>query len=131
LPVTHAIAEPVILAIMTMFVAGHRSSQAEGAAPLAISGEPRVAVGTDVFYAFTPSVARSGARPLRFSIRNKPAWASFGRRHGTLYGVPHAAQAGTYSNIVISVSDGHTTVRLPAFSIEVGPALACAATSPR
>jgi hypothetical protein len=39
--------------------------------------------------------------------------------NGSLVGTPTDAQAGTYSNIVIRVSDGHVTTSLPAFSIVV------------
>jgi hypothetical protein len=80
-----------------------------------------------VFYAFTPTVTQRSDRALTFSIENKPAWASFGLRRGTLYGTPAMAQAGTYSNIRITVSDGLRSVTLPAFSITVSPPAAVVA----
>ena len=52
---------------------------------------------------------------LAFSIQNRPSWATFSTTTGRLSGTPSAA--GTTSNIVISVSDGTTSVSLPAFSI--------------
>jgi hypothetical protein len=57
--------------------------------------------------------------PLSVSISNCPTWANFSTSSGTLSGTPTAAQVGTYANIVITVSDGTTSVALPAFSITV------------
>ena len=74
-----------------------------------------------MFYNFSPTVVRTGAAHsnLTFSIENKPVWASFGRRHGTLYGVPHPSDAGTYSNIRITATDGDIVADLQAFTLEV------------
>ena len=115
---TEATAQPILVAIISLLTAGHRAP-AEGPT-LSISGGATSSAMPEAFYAFTPNVAQTGDRPLKFTILNKPAWASFGMKHGTLYGVPQAMHAGTYSNIIISVSDGIRTVRLPAFSITVG-----------
>jgi hypothetical protein len=79
-------------------------------ASLAIAGNP---------YAFQPSAHDAEGQPLSFSVKNKPAWASFSIATGSLYGAPSAAQAGTYGNIEISVSNGTSTATLPAFSITV------------
>ncbi|MET0986337.1 MAG: putative Ig domain-containing protein [Steroidobacteraceae bacterium] len=70
-------------------------------------------------YAFRPTVSDPNGDPLSFSIANKPAWASFSTSTGLLSGTPVSSQAGTYSNIVISVSDGTASASLPAFSISV------------
>jgi hypothetical protein len=56
---------------------------------------------------------------LTFSIQNRPAWATFSPTTGRLTGTPTTRQVGTYSNIVISVSDGKVTRSLSAFSIVV------------
>lgn len=57
---------------------------------------------------------------MAFGIANKPAWASFNTTTGRLSGMPTAADVGTSSNIVISVSDGKGgDATLPAFSITV------------
>ncbi len=56
---------------------------------------------------------------LTYSIQNKPAWASFDSGSGTLSGTPDAASVGTYSNIVISASNGSASASLSAFSITV------------
>ena len=74
-------------------------------------------VGTP--YSFQPTASDPDGNPLTFSISGQPAWASFSSTTGRLSGTPAAADVGTYSNIVISVSDGSTQVALPAFSITV------------
>jgi Fibronectin type III domain len=48
-----------------------------------------------------------------------PAWATFSIATGQLSGTPAATDVGTYSGIVISVSDGVSSAALPAFSIAV------------
>jgi len=108
----------VILAILGASSMTHDSTQPTR---LTLSGEPARIARPAVFYAFSPSVARSGVADsnVTFSIENKPAWASFGRRHGTLYGVPHANDAGTYPNIRITATDGNLVANLQAFTLEV------------
>jgi hypothetical protein len=131
MPAPETAAQPIIVAIMTLLTAGHRSPS-DGPS-LSISGGATPTVLPAEFYSFTPSVAQNSGRSLHFSIKNKPAWASFGKKHGTLYGTPSAANTGTYSNILISVSDGNKTVTLPPFSITVGPVVSeqsLAAASP-
>jgi hypothetical protein len=98
------------------------SARSSSPAPtLTLSGEPSPIAQPSVFYNFSPTVVRTGAADsnLVFSIENKPAWASFGRRHGTLYGVPHPSDAGTYSNIRITATDGNIVADLRAFALEV------------
>jgi hypothetical protein len=55
-------------------------------------------------------------------VQGKPTWLSFSTATGRLSGTPIAANAGSYSGIVISVSDGTLTASLPAFSITVNQA---------
>jgi hypothetical protein len=86
---------------------------------LSISGTPPSAVNVGSLYNFTPTVSNPGGGTLTFSIQNKPAWASFNGANGQLTGTPAAASAGTYSNIIISVSDGTNNAALPGFSIAV------------
>ena len=91
---------------------------ATSAAPLAISGKPPGTITDGSEYLFTPNVtdAHSG-RTLRFSISNKPAWAYFNTRSGTLNGWPR--NTGAFSGILISVSDGISSARLPPFTVTV------------
>jgi len=51
-----------------------------------------------------------------------PPWATFSIATGQLSGTPAATDVGTYSGIVISVSDGLSSSALPAFSITVAVA---------
>jgi putative Ig domain-containing protein len=127
-PLPSSLTQPVFLAILGIGSAGHHGA---GNAPaLQIAGKAVTNVASSAFYAFTPTVTQAAAdHPLKFSIENKPAWASFGLRRGTLYGTPLAAHTGTYSNIRITVSDGAHSVTLPAFSITVAAPAAAASTN--
>ncbi len=87
--------------------------------PPVIYGTPPTSVAVGQTYGFTPTALDPdpAGGVLKFSIANKPAWATFSRRKGRLSGTPTAA--ATHSNIVISVSDGAATATLAAFSITV------------
>ncbi|HEY0684288.1 MAG TPA: putative Ig domain-containing protein [Steroidobacter sp.] len=88
----------------------------------AIAGTPPGSVMVDQPYSFQPVADDVDGDPLRFSISNRPSWAAFSTSTGRLSGTPGTANIATYSNIVISVSDGVLTRSLPAFSIQVrGP----------
>ncbi|HEU4618757.1 MAG TPA: putative Ig domain-containing protein [Gammaproteobacteria bacterium] len=84
-----------------------------------ISGTPATSVGAGTAYSFTPTASDANGDTLTFSIQNKPSWATFGTSTGKLSGTPSAANVGTYSNIVISVSDGKATAALASFAITV------------
>jgi hypothetical protein len=84
-----------------------------------ISGTPPVSVNVGAAYGFRPTAADANGDVLAFSIANKPAWATFSTTTGLLSGTPLSTQAGTYSNIVISVSDGTASASLAPFSIAV------------
>jgi hypothetical protein len=88
-------------------------------APPTISGVAASSVTATSLYTFTPAANDANGDTLAFQIQNRPAWATFSTVNGRLSGTPTVAQAGTYSNIVIRVSDGTATVDLPAFSITV------------
>jgi hypothetical protein len=70
-------------------------------------------------YLFRPSASDADGDSLTFSIRNKPAWASFDAATGQLDGIPQLGDTGTYEGIEIAVSDGTATASLPRFSIAV------------
>ena len=91
---------------------------ASNAAPV-ISGSPATSVAAGQPYNFQPSATDADGDVLTFSIQNRPAWATFSPTTGRLSGTPTSSQAGTYSNIVISVSDGKVSRSLSAFSITV------------
>lgn len=84
-----------------------------------LSGAPSTSATVGTAYSFTPTAKDANGDALGFSISNKPAWATFSTSTGKLSGTPWTANIGTYSNIVIKVSDGKTTTSLPAFAITV------------
>jgi hypothetical protein len=84
-----------------------------------ISGTPATTVQVGKAYSFTPSGADADQDSLSYSISNKPTWATFSIATGQLSGTPTAQQVGTYSGIVIKVSDGKTSTSLRTFSIQV------------
>jgi len=94
---------------------------------LSISGAPATSVTAGQTYSFIPRASDSFGRALVFAVANKPAWAVFSTSTGQLSGTPSASSVGTYSNVIIAVSDGLKSTTLPAFSVQV---LAGAAGSP-
>ncbi len=87
--------------------------------PPTITGTPATTIQAGSRYAFQPSATGPSGMTLTFSVTGLPAWASFNSNTGAISGTPSNAQAGTYSNIVVSVSDGAMSASLPAFSIVV------------
>lgn len=93
-----------------------------------IGGTPSSSVTAGTAYNFQPTASDPNGDTLRFSIQNMPSWATFSTSTGRLSGTPSAANAGTYSNIVISVTDGTATRSLPAFAITVTQSSTTSAT---
>jgi Putative Ig domain len=87
-----------------------------------ISGTPLTSVTVGSSYKFQPTASDSAGKTLSFSVSNKPSWATFSIANGLLSGTPTSAQTGTYSNIVVSASDGTSKSALPAFAIKVATA---------
>jgi hypothetical protein len=87
--------------------------------PPTIWGVPPASVAAGTLYSFKPSASDPENNPLTFTISGLPTWATFDTRTGTLSGTPSAGQAGKYSSLVISVSDGKATAALAPFSIDV------------
>ena len=87
--------------------------------PPTIGGNPATSVNVGSAYSFTPTASDPEGQPLTFSIQNQPSWAAFDTGSGQLSGTPTAGDVGSYSNIIISVSDGTLSASLPAFSIAV------------
>jgi hypothetical protein len=81
-----------------------------------ISGNPTTSFTAGTAYSFTPTASDLDGNALSYGITNKPSWASFNTSTGALTGI---AVAGTYSNILVSISDGSLTTSLPSFSINV------------
>jgi len=84
-----------------------------------ISGTPLLSLNVLSPYSFQPSASDPDGNTLTFSIQNRPAWASFSTSTGLLSGTPALTDIATFSNIIISVSDGTASASLPAFSLSV------------
>ncbi|MEJ2620869.1 MAG: putative Ig domain-containing protein [Candidatus Thiodiazotropha sp.] len=93
-------------------------AEASNNAPV-ISGTPDTSVVAGDAYIFSPSASDADDDTLTFRVRNLPSWAHFNSSNGTLSGTPSAADAGSYSNIVISVSDGTDSTSLSPYSVVV------------
>jgi len=106
-----------------IYVPGEQESGAPSPTnePPQISGTPSSFVLVGSSYSFTPSASDAEGDSLTFSIANRPSWASFSNT-GRLSGTPAANDAGTYNNILISVTDGQSVATLSPFSIVVGVA---------
>jgi hypothetical protein len=84
-----------------------------------ITGTPVTTGRVGVFYSFWPTATDADGDTLKWSISNKPAWLVFNTTTGRLSQMPTAANVGTYSNIIVRVSDGKVTTSLPAFSLTI------------
>jgi hypothetical protein len=84
-----------------------------------ISGNPPTSIVAGDTYSFTPTASDPDGNALSFSVTNLPPWASFNTSSGQLSGTPADANAGSYADIVISVSNGSASASLAAFSIQV------------
>lgn len=87
-----------------------------------ITGTPVTRINAGLVYSFQPATAdfAGNAATLTYSVQNLPRWATIvvnpTTNEMTLTGT---AVKGTYSNIIITVSDGCATASLPPFSIRV------------
>ena len=84
-----------------------------------ISGTPLTSVAALNAYSFQPSASDADGNTLTFSVQNLPGWANFNTATGRISGTPGAGDVATFSNIIISVTDGTASASLPAFSIQV------------
>jgi hypothetical protein len=84
-----------------------------------ISGTAPASVNVGGSYSFTPSASDPDDDTLSFSVSGLPVWAAFDNTNGQISGTPQSGDVGTYSNIVISVSDSELSASLAAFSITV------------
>lgn len=107
--------------LLLFTVASASMSAAALGAPPTISGAPPTVTTVGSWYVFLPRASDPDTprRRLRYTVANKPAWASFSIYNGALYGRPNTA--GVWSNIRIMVTDGRSRVALPAFSVRAMP----------
>jgi hypothetical protein len=87
--------------------------------PPTITGTPATSVTAGSGYNFLPVGSDPDGNSLRYSIQNRPTWASFSTTTGRLSGTPLVGNVGTSARITISVTDGTATVSLPSFTIQV------------
>jgi putative Ig domain-containing protein len=83
-------------------------------------GPPPTGVTAGQWYIFHPAAVPASA-PISFTIENKPSWATFDTNTGMLAGRPVSANAGLYTDVRISVTDGRSTHSFPPFLIIVYP----------
>jgi Putative Ig domain len=87
--------------------------------PPTIAGVPPPSVTEGQPYSFAPAATDPDGDVMAFSIQNRPTWATFSPSSGRLYGTPGSTYIGSFSNIIISVSDGVASTALPPFTIQV------------
>ena len=111
------------------------SSSASSSAPavkamqISTSASAQGSVSVGQTFTLTPNVTGGTGKTLTFSVANAAPWMTFNASTGVLTGTPTAANVGTYSNIVISVSDGQESASAPPFTIQVAGANAAAGTA--
>jgi len=84
-----------------------------------ISGTPATSVLVEQEYSFTPSATDANGDSLTFSVQAEPDWLAINSTTGRLSGTPGMENVGTYSGIVVSVSDASVSASLPEFSLDV------------
>ena len=100
-------------------ILGGRPAATARVGPLIAGTPPTTAVVGEQFN-FQPSVTDAANRgKLRFTVANKPSWASFDSVTGQLWGIPQAADLGSHEQIVIGANDGTHAQALRQFSVNV------------
>ena len=84
-----------------------------------IAGTPPATVESGSAYRFQPTASDADNDTLSFSVANRPTWMQLDPNTGLLSGTPSDANAGTYTRIRMSVSDGQAVATLPEFSVTV------------
>lgn len=107
---------PLVRTFLSIALTLSLATAAFSAAPK-LWGVPTTTATVGTAWAYHPSGSDADGNTLTYSITNRPSFAGFSTTTGRLAGTPKAT--GTFSNIVISVSDGTTKVSLPAFTLTV------------
>lgn len=97
---------------------GITNATADNTAP-SIKGSPAAEVAATNEYSFRPVASDPNGDTLTFSISGLPRWASFNSSNGELSGTPQSDDVGTYSNIIITATDGTDSVSIGPFAIIV------------
>ncbi|HEY4368490.1 MAG TPA: putative Ig domain-containing protein [Steroidobacteraceae bacterium] len=119
------------LAKFTITAKAASGSSSTGNRAPTISGSPPASVTAGSAYSFRPTAADPDRNTLGFSIQNRPSWLSFNSSTGQVYGTTSSSNVGTFSNIVIAVSDGKLTTKLAPFSITVKGTSSASNTAPK
>jgi hypothetical protein len=90
-----------------------------GGTPPEITGTPPTSITSGIDYSFLPTATDVDGETLTFSISGQPSWANFDTSTGALTGTPAIGDVGTYTGIIITVSDGLYVSSLPSFDITV------------
>lgn len=114
---------PIVAILCLVLFFCQAAASAANRAP-AISGTPATTATVGKPYLFRPTASDPDGNKLTYKIAKKPSWAAFSTTTGSLTGTPATSHVGTYSSIVISVTDGIVTKSLPAFTIKVAKAAA-------
>jgi hypothetical protein len=83
-----------------------------------IQGIPANSIRIGEPFKFRPKASDPDNDPLTFSIKNKPNWADFDPKTGTISGTPLLGHEGKYNNIRITVSDGKDSAGM-SFGLDV------------
>lgn len=106
------------VAVLGALAAATATAQTVNRPPI-ITGTPPATGKVGDWYSFRPYARDPEGRTLTFRIQNAPSWAKIDASVGRMKGYP---VAGTYANIIFSVSDGVNTSRLPAVTLVISPA---------
>jgi hypothetical protein len=87
-----------------------------------ISGAAPSTAKPNAAYSFKPTASDPNGDTLSFQVENKPEWATFNTLTGELAGIPTLAQGRAFANIVITASDGKSSVALAPFTISLDSA---------
>jgi hypothetical protein len=86
---------------------------------LTIYGTAASVVSAGGEYEFQPQATAVGPLIPYFEVQNLPGRAAFDSYNGHISGSPTPSDVGTYQGIQVSITDGESTVTLPAFAIVV------------
>ncbi|MBT7308481.1 MAG: hypothetical protein HN842_09705, partial [Gammaproteobacteria bacterium] len=85
-----------------------------------IKGNPGTVAVDGLMYNFTPIGSDSDGDTLSYSATNLPEWLTLDQATGMISGTPAINDIGrTYSDILLTISDGQESVSLSPFAIEV------------
>lgn len=95
------------------------AAPAFSAAPQIWPGKASTTLTAGTAWSYYPWAQDADGDKLTYSATNVPGFLVFSSKDGSLKGTPTNSNVGTFSNIVISVTDGKTKVSLPAMTLTV------------